>query len=172
MTRLEKVVAGVALVVVTAGCGAGARALSAADQVPGLAAGLERVDHALAAHRFDEARRQLRELKSEVVDARNAGKLDDADAQRSLTAIANLMRMLPAASPTSSTPSATASTTTGPRTTRHRSNPSPTDTAVPSPTGAPAPTPSPSSSPTQSPSPTDGGTGGGTPTPALATSTP
>src|SRR4051794_5831093 len=104
MSMLRKLVTAAMLILLTAGCGAGARALSAAEQVPRLGVALERVDGALAAHKFSEARLRLRELKADVVDARDTGQLNDADAQRALDAIAKLMKMLPAPSTSAVTP--------------------------------------------------------------------
>jgi hypothetical protein len=143
--------------------------LSAADQVPALGAGLTRVDAALAAHQFTAARKDLRELRSEVVQARKTGALDASDAARVLDAISRLLATIPSAS---------GGATTGPvpstGSPSHSSQPShqPSRTSTARPTTS-TPTPRPSPSPTTStPTPTPSGTGDPSPTPGVASPTP
>ena len=57
-----------ALCVLATGCGTTEVEPSAADQVPGLEEVLQRVDTALATHRFAAARQQLKALKAFIDD--------------------------------------------------------------------------------------------------------
>jgi hypothetical protein len=163
----------VALALVAGGCGgAQQRAESASDQVPALTSALERVDEALAEHRFAAARRQLRAMKAVVLEAREAGTLREVDAQRVLDAVARLLAMLPQSTasegPDTSPPSPTESTRSSePRPSRPAESQSPTPApSDPGPTASPSGTPT--SSPTGEPSPTGVD---GSPTAAAATAT-
>ena len=163
----------VALVALTAGCAGGDQRLSAAEQVPALVAGLQRVDAALAAHEFALARSRLRELRSLVLEARSTDELGAADASRVLDAIAQLRKRIPASMATpSSTPvpaPSVASPSESSRPSHHRSTTAPTTTPTPGVTQAA--TPSTSASPTTAPSPTASGTGDASAM-AVPTSTP
>ena len=169
MRRRGVAVAALLLVVLASGCAGGGTSPSAEDQVPALAAGLARVDAALAAHEFGTARRGLRELRSRVVDARRSGDLHPSDATRVLDAIARLLATMPAdSSPTSSPVPQSASATPTSRPTHSRTKA--TTTPTPTPT---APPPTPSASPTATaPTPSPSGTGEASPTVAAATATP
>jgi hypothetical protein len=152
MTRRQ--IAGVvgAMTMALAGCGASEPPPSAADQVPHLEVVLDKIDAALASHRFTAARQYLKTLKADVLTARDAGDLRETDATRVLDAISRLMATLPTATPTSSTTPRpeSPSTTSSPRATRSRS-PRPTQQAS---TPTPTPTPSVSSSASTSATPT------------------
>ena len=157
----RRVAAAVATAAMVAGCAANDQAPSAAEQVPHLSVVLDRVDAALAEHHFAAARRYLRALKTDVVEARDAGDLSEADATRVLGAVARLLGLLPA-------------TTPSPSATPELESPSPTRSARPSSSKKPTPkheassstpTPTPSSAPT-SPSATT------TPTSATPTGAP
>lgn len=76
-----------------AGCGASTRP---ADDVPALAAGLERVDAAIVSGRYDQARNRLTRLVGVTTSAREAGELEQPEADRILAAVAELMSALPA----------------------------------------------------------------------------
>jgi hypothetical protein len=161
----------VAIVLLAAGCTADEPRPSAAEQVPQLTAVLERVDSALAEHRFAAARQQLKNLKAEVVEARDAGALGDADARRILDAVSRLLSMLPAAEPSESpdveSPSAAESSRpSAPKSSRpvRPKTTAPTPDVVPSPTPPPATSDSPSPSITSDPTPTDSATRDGAPT--------
>jgi hypothetical protein len=85
---------GVALAaLLLAGCG---RPAAPGDEVPGLSAGLARVDDAIVAGRYDQARNRLEQLVGLTTDARSAGDLEREDADRILAAVATLMSSLPA----------------------------------------------------------------------------
>jgi protein-export membrane protein SecD len=107
-------------VLVGLGAGCGAQQPSAAQQAPALAKRLHQVDAALAEHHFAAARRDLRALVGEVTTARRAGDLSDANAQRVLAAVTEVLAALPASSaPSASTsggsaPSPSASTSASP----------------------------------------------------------
>lgn len=146
------------LALLAAGCGSDPRAPSAAEQVPALAVALERVDAALASHRFAAARQQLGAMRSAVVKARETGDLRDSDAQRVMGAIARLLATIPAA------PSRTADSTTPSPTSTSSAPPSEPATKSPGTTSAPVSTPpvpsdpaAPSTTPTMT-SPTPSGT--------------
>jgi hypothetical protein len=136
---------------------------SAAEQVPQLAVVLDRVDAALAAHRFGAARQQLKNLKAEVIEARDAGELRTADAERVLAAISRLLALLPASpapsdAPEPESPSTAASKASGPGPSRPEHPEStvvrPSNSPASSPTSSPTPSTSESPSPRPSPSPT------------------
>ncbi|MBO9520822.1 MAG: hypothetical protein J7518_04715 [Nocardioidaceae bacterium] len=100
------------------GCGTD-RVVSASEQVPALSTTLDRVDAAVAAHRYDAARRQLRSLIAATTAAREDGRLDDDRANGILAAAARLLAALPAVKVT------------------------PTPTPTPTPKAAPKPKPKP-----------------------------
>ena len=155
-------VAAIALVVTlfTGGCGSGEQPPSAAEQVPQLSVVLERVDDALEAHRFQAARQQLRALKARVIDAREAGELDDADAARVLEAIARLLALLPDPEPTPSktpeaeTPLAEPEPPTASHRPERRKSTEPAPTRTPTPSVSPKTIPTPTRTPTPKPTPT------------------
>lgn len=155
---------------VVGGCGSSAPPPSAADQVPHLAVVLERIDSALAAHHFGVALQQLRALKADVVKARDAGDLQDADAARVLAAAASLIKVVPVPTATPTTTPETSSATPSaepsrPEPSKTRRPVSPSPTPSPSPSSTPT-TSSPSPSPTSSPdaTPTGGATRDTSPT--------
>jgi len=142
---------------VVSGCGSSSPPTSAADQVPQLAVVLERIDSALAAHHFGVALQQLRALKADVVEARDAGDLQDADAAQVLAAASRLIKLVPAQTATPTTTPEASSTTPSaepsrpaPSKTRHPTSPSPTPSPSSTPTTS-SPTPSPTSSPDATP---------------------
>jgi hypothetical protein len=127
------------LVVLVTGLGAGcgsAQQPSAAEQVPALSTRLDRVDSALAEHRFAAARRDLHALINATTSARRSGDLSAEKAQRILAAAAEVLDALPA----SGTPSPSASATSD-----SGSSPSPSSTS--SPTKRPSRSPKPSTGP-------------------------
>jgi hypothetical protein len=153
-----------ALSLLASGCGSTARAPSAADQVPALEVALQRVDTALAAHRFAAARERLRALKAAVISAREAGDLQAVDAQRVLDAVARLMATLPEeARPTESSSPTTSATAKPSGPASKRPEQSPTRDSTPQSTPVPSSTPTPTSSPTPSPTATPSPTGGVSP---------
>ena len=170
MSRRAALSAVMLLALLSAGCSGGDASMSAKEQVPALAAGLARVDAALAAHEFAAARKDLRKLRGQVVAARRSDDLRPSDATRVLDAIARLLATIPAdpTGPTTSPVPQSASATPSARPTHRR--PKATGAATPSPT-APAPTPSSSPTPTE-PTPSPSGTAGPSPTAAAATATP
>lgn len=148
------------LTLAVGGCTSRDPAPSAADQVPHLSVSLERVDAALAAHRFAVAREQLRKLKAEVVQARDSGELPDGDAERVLAAASKLLGMLPDAPAPTPTPTPTHQLTPTPTPSRPSGTKSSKPVVKPTPTLATTPLPatptptSPSASPTNTSTPT------------------
>lgn len=156
--RIVGVVAVLALTV--GGCASREPAPSAADRVPQLSVVLNRVDAALATHRFAAAREQLKKLKADVVQARDSGELPEADAERVLEAASRLLGMLPAAPASTPTPThqlttatATPSRPSGTKSSTPTVKPTPTTVATPTPS-TPTPTPSATSTFTPTPTPT------------------
>jgi outer membrane biosynthesis protein TonB len=84
----------VVAVLVLAGCG-GDSASTPAEAVPELGQTLGEVDDALADRRFRQARRHLHALVATTVEARDAGALEAAEADRILAAVARLLSELP-----------------------------------------------------------------------------
>lgn len=72
---------------------------TAAEQVPALATQLDRIDQALAGKRFEKARTLLERLTQQVIQARKAGTLDAAAADRILGAVSRLRAQLPEPKP-------------------------------------------------------------------------
>lgn len=170
MTRRSAAVV-VALVALASGCGGGVSP-SAGEQVPALATGLARVDAALAAHEFAAARKELRKLRTEVVQARSSDELSPSDATRVLDAIAGLLATMPVVSSGSTSAPVPTTSVSSPG-----SRPSHAPTrATETPTSTPTPLePTPSSSPTTgspSPTPTPSETGDSSPSAAAASPTP
>ena len=94
--RLAAVVVSVMLLL-AAGCASTPPAPGHA--VPELRGTLTRVDQAIVDHRPRQARHQLRQLIRTTVDARDAGRLDSAQADAVLAAAAGLLSDLPRARP-------------------------------------------------------------------------
>jgi hypothetical protein len=159
------------VVALVSGCAGGDRSLSAADKVPALGTGLARVDAALAAHQFTAARKDLRELRTEVVRARKTGALDAADAVRVLDSISRLLATIPTGSsgPTTGPVPSTASSSHSPRPSHKASSTTPS--ATPSAT-SPAPTPSSTPTTSSTPSPTSSGSANPSPSPGAISPTP
>ena len=124
--RSARLGAGVAVLVLLAGCG-GSSAPS--DAVPALGTSLERVDDAIVEGRYDDARSELDELVANTTAARDDGDLEGAEADRILAAAAQVMSALPAepAEEAEDPPPA--------------EEPSPTEEASPTETEAPSPAP-------------------------------
>lgn len=93
MNRILAALGLVLALVVTSGCGSAEQ--SALDQVPALSARLDRIDAAVADRRFGAARDRIDDLVSATVQARDAGDLDTAAADRILAAAAQLLSALP-----------------------------------------------------------------------------
>ncbi len=91
-------------VLLLAGCGDAAQT-TAADQVPGLATRLEKVDTLIAARAWTKARTELRGIVAEANAARDDGDLDAVAADRVVASAQRLLAALPA--PVTPTPSAT-----------------------------------------------------------------
>ena len=136
LQRAALLIAGGLLV---AGCAAEA---TPADRVPAIDQGLARVDEAIVAGHHDQARKRLDHLIAVTTDAREAGTLEAADADRIVAAAVALMSALPAEAGRQRQPSergtaspaspATASTTPSPV--------APTDTGETEDAEEPAPT--------------------------------
>ncbi|RNM11093.1 hypothetical protein EFL26_23380 [Nocardioides pocheonensis] len=156
------------------GCGSGARQTpSAAEQVPRLGVLLDRIDGELAAHRYAEARHDLRAMKAEVARARGTGDLRATDAGLVLAAVDHLLSGLPS--------SATTGPTAGPTTSTTRPSPSasskparPRTTATPhaSPSASPSPTQAPTTATPSSPTPTSSPSVQVSPAAATSSATP
>ena len=86
------VAAAVVLLLLSAGCGS---TTPPAQEVPELDSALSQVDRAIVGHRPVQARRQLRQLIRTTVEARDAGRLDSAQADDVLAAAAGLLAALP-----------------------------------------------------------------------------
>ena len=163
----------VAMSLLLAACGSTRQPPSAAEQVPRLEVVLHRIDTALAEHHFGTALEQLRTLKAQVVNARDAGDLREADAERVLEAVSRLVKLVPDSETTAPATTGTSPTTRSPepstsKTSRrpHPASSTPTTTTTLSPSPSATPSSSPSSSPTSSPdaSPTGGATRDASPT--------
>ncbi|MFL6060245.1 MAG: serine/threonine-protein kinase [Marmoricola sp.] len=132
-----------------------------ASKQPSIATWLSRVDAALAAHRYEAARRDLNGLEDQVRAAGRHGDLSHADVTRIVAAVQPLLERLPGAGPTSTSVSAPVAPqsqqqprasskphpkqTHGPAVTQHSAAPAAPGTtpAAPPTTAAPPPTPSP-----------------------------
>lgn len=108
-----------AAVLLLAGCG-GSASTSAADQVPGLGARLEKVDTFVAAHQWARARAELRSIVADASGARDDGDLDARSADRVVASAQRLLAALPVSiTPTvTPTPSRTATAPTGSQSSR------------------------------------------------------
>lgn len=102
------VLVGATLLALATGCGEGG---SPADSVPALSRQLDRVDAAIAAERYDDARTALNDLVDTTARARADGTLDAARADAILQAAGYLTEQLqdatgsPAPEPSSTSPS-------------------------------------------------------------------
>ena len=103
--RALAVIALAAAVVVAAGCG-NTVATPPGEAVPALSAQLTKVDDALSAQRYTEARKALDGLIRRTITARDTGQITSDQANRILAAAALLAADLPVSRPTvSPTPS-------------------------------------------------------------------
>lgn len=93
--------------------GCGGDPSTPAESVPELGEKLSDIDDAVVAERYGQAQRHLDELVKVTVAARDAGDLEDAQADRVLAAAARLLAALPEA-PTAPTPSVAPTPTPSP----------------------------------------------------------
>lgn len=89
---LAALVLGSLVLLSTAACG---EETAPADRVPELATLLDQVDEAVAAGDDDAARRSLEDLIAATEDARDSGELDDAEADRIVSAADRVLEGLP-----------------------------------------------------------------------------
>lgn len=142
------VVAVIVLLVLT-GCGASPTP-AVVDRVPGLGDRLARVDRAIVAKRYPEARAALRALIGQTVAAETSGKLSDSEAARVIAAAKRLLAELPRAEQVDTSEPDPAPSTPAEEPNRP-SSPSSEPTPTPTPTDE-APEPEPTPSPVESPS--------------------
>lgn len=88
------VLVGATVLALATGCGGDG---SPADSVPALSRQLDRVDAAIAAERYDDARTALDDLVDTTTQATADGTLDPADADAILRAAGHLTEQLPGA---------------------------------------------------------------------------
>lgn len=96
-------------VLLVAGCGGEA---APADSAPELADQLARIDRAVTAGDDALTRQRVESLVTATETARDAGRIDDTQADRILSAAEDLLSRLPAEEPTSEPPSPPASSPT------------------------------------------------------------
>jgi hypothetical protein len=96
-------------VLLVAGCGGEA---APADSAPELADQLARIDRAVTTGDDALIRQRVESLVTATVTARDAGRIDDAQADRILSAAEDLLSRLPAEEPASEPPSPPASSPT------------------------------------------------------------
>ena len=102
--RIRTSAAAVACLLALTSCGSDAPG----EQAPELAQELAAIDDALAQEEYAEAQEHLANLVDAAEDARDAGELDDGDADRVLAAATRLLAALPGApEETEPTPEAT-----------------------------------------------------------------
>jgi hypothetical protein len=169
--RARAAVTAAAMILVT-GCGA-SDVPSAADQVPALSMRLDRIDSALAGHRFPAARTALKALIADTRRAARAGDLSEATAAQIIAAAQRLLAALPSApavvettAPESPDSGSSAKPSSRPTVAEPSSSPtpevpvpasSPTESTTQNPTPSPTSDPSREASPTASPSAADAG---------------
>lgn len=111
MKRLRRVSLAACTLVLLAGCGDGEPTSTAAQTVPSLATRLEKVDDLVVDRRWSAARAELRGIIATANDAREAGDLDVAAADRVVASAQRLLAALPTPAPTTTptTPTSTPS---------------------------------------------------------------
>lgn len=110
MKRLRRVSLAACTLVLLAGCGDGEPTSTAAETVPSLATRLEKVDDLVVDRRWSAARAELRGIIATANDAREAGDLDVAAADRVVASAQRLLAALPTPAPTTTpTPTSTPS---------------------------------------------------------------
>ncbi len=111
---MRRVATAVALAVLLAGCGEPAHVATPAEDVPALGEQLEALDALVVDQQWAQARAAAREIIVLANDAREAGDLPAAAADRVVASAQRLLTALPAAPAPTATPSATTPSTSSP----------------------------------------------------------